>query len=128
MTLAEDPNLELPFLIPEQGYSCDTMRGLPMGLEEYLEQPINAGTVYHENFVGTNFVFCPKKFIVICRLICAILNYYYQLSTRVQLFLRDNNCAICVSFANLSPCKMSMQTMLYGLYKCLCCETYTWNF
>ena len=43
MTLAEDPNLELPFLIPEQGYSCDTMRGLPMGLEEYLEKAINAG-------------------------------------------------------------------------------------
>ena len=42
--LQEDPNLELPFLIPEHGYSCDTMRGVPVGLEEYLEHSINAGT------------------------------------------------------------------------------------
>lgn len=41
--LQEDPNLELPFLIPEHGYSCDTMRGVPVGLEEYLEVAITSG-------------------------------------------------------------------------------------
>ncbi|XP_019848684.1 PREDICTED: uncharacterized protein LOC105316712 [Amphimedon queenslandica] len=41
--LQEDPNLELPFLIPEHGYSCDTMRGVPVGLEEYLETAIVSG-------------------------------------------------------------------------------------
>lgn len=48
--LQEDPNLELPFLIPEHGYSCDTMRGVPVGLEEYLEVAITSGgliTVLH---------------------------------------------------------------------------------
>ena len=43
--LQEDPNLELPFLIPEHGYSCDTMRGVPVGLEEYLDAAISAGSV-----------------------------------------------------------------------------------
>lgn len=43
VNLEEDPNLELPFLIPEQGYSCDTMQGLPVGLEEYLDRAINGG-------------------------------------------------------------------------------------
>ncbi len=46
ITLQEDPNLELPFLIPEQGYSCDTMRGLPVGLEEYLDHAMNLGEGY----------------------------------------------------------------------------------
>ena len=43
VNLQEDPNLDLPFLIPEQGYSCDVMKGVPVGLEEYLEPPIAAG-------------------------------------------------------------------------------------
>lgn len=42
--LQEDPNHELPFLLPEHGYSCDTMRGVPVGLEEFLENVTNAGT------------------------------------------------------------------------------------
>ena len=41
--LQEDPNLELPFLIPEHGYSCDMMRGVPVGLEEYLEPAVHTG-------------------------------------------------------------------------------------
>ena len=41
--LQEDPNLELPFLIPEHGYSCDTMRGVPVGLEEYLDTVTSLG-------------------------------------------------------------------------------------
>lgn len=44
--LHEDPNLELPFLIPEHGYSCDTMRGVPVGLEEYLDAAISAGSIH----------------------------------------------------------------------------------
>ena len=43
VNLQEDPNLDLPFLIPEQGYSCDVMKGVPVGLEEYLEPAITAG-------------------------------------------------------------------------------------
>ncbi|XP_049641106.1 afadin isoform X2 [Suncus etruscus] len=35
--LEEDPDLQLPFLLPEDGYSCDVVRNLPSGLQEFLE-------------------------------------------------------------------------------------------
>lgn len=34
--LEEDPDLHLPFLLPEDGYSCDTIRGIPNGLPEFV--------------------------------------------------------------------------------------------
>ncbi|XP_077977276.1 uncharacterized protein LOC144432854 isoform X2 [Glandiceps talaboti] len=34
--LEEDPDLQLPFLLPEDGYSCDIIRGVPNGLPEFL--------------------------------------------------------------------------------------------
>uniref|UniRef100_UPI00358E763A afadin isoform X2 n=1 Tax=Myxine glutinosa TaxID=7769 RepID=UPI00358E763A len=34
--LEEDPDLQLPFLLPEDGYSCDIVRGIPNGLQEFL--------------------------------------------------------------------------------------------
>lgn len=43
VNVQEDSYLELPFLIPEHGYSCDSMRGVPVGLEEYLETAVNNG-------------------------------------------------------------------------------------
>jgi hypothetical protein len=41
--LEEDPDLHLPFLLPEDGYSCDTIRGVPNGLPEFVSQLGNAG-------------------------------------------------------------------------------------
>ena len=35
--LEEEPDLQLPFLLPEDGYSCDIVRGVPNGLAEFLE-------------------------------------------------------------------------------------------
>ncbi|XP_043919082.1 afadin isoform X3 [Protopterus annectens] len=35
--LEEDPDLQLPFLLPEDGYSCDVVRNIPNGLPEFLE-------------------------------------------------------------------------------------------
>ncbi|XP_054990123.1 afadin isoform X6 [Sorex araneus] len=35
--LEEDPDLQLPFLLPEDGYSCDVVRNLPSGLQEFLD-------------------------------------------------------------------------------------------
>ncbi|XP_061599316.1 afadin [Cololabis saira] len=35
--LQESPELRLPFLLPEGGYSCDAARGVPPGFEEFLE-------------------------------------------------------------------------------------------
>ncbi|KAJ8353333.1 hypothetical protein SKAU_G00209000 [Synaphobranchus kaupii] len=35
--LEEDPDLQLPFLLPEDGYSCDVVRALPSGFQEFLE-------------------------------------------------------------------------------------------
>ncbi|KAK2826588.1 hypothetical protein Q5P01_020802 [Channa striata] len=35
--LEESLDLHLPFLLPEGGYSCDTVRGIPPGFTEFLE-------------------------------------------------------------------------------------------
>ncbi|XP_075304789.1 afadin [Odontesthes bonariensis] len=35
--LVESLDLHLPFLLPEGGYSCDTVRGIPQGFREFLE-------------------------------------------------------------------------------------------
>lgn len=34
--LEEDPQLQLPFLLPEDRYSCEVIRGVPPGLKEFL--------------------------------------------------------------------------------------------
>ena len=43
--LEEDPDLQLPFLLPEDGYSCDTIRGIPNGLGEFVEPLARAGEI-----------------------------------------------------------------------------------
>ncbi|KAM8916829.1 afadin isoform 2-T2 [Spinachia spinachia] len=35
--LEESLDLHLPFLLPEGGYSCDTVKGIPLGLRAFLE-------------------------------------------------------------------------------------------
>ncbi|XP_053345304.1 afadin isoform X3 [Clarias gariepinus] len=35
--LEEDPDLQLPFLLPEDGYSCDVVRNIPSGFQEFLD-------------------------------------------------------------------------------------------
>lgn len=39
----EERELRLPFLLPEDGYSCEVVRGLPQGLAEFLTPLQNAG-------------------------------------------------------------------------------------
>ncbi|KAM4529831.1 afadin isoform 16-T16 [Fundulus diaphanus] len=41
--LEEDPDLQLPFLLPEDGYSCDVVRHLPNGLQDFLEPLLQRG-------------------------------------------------------------------------------------
>ncbi|CAG2054200.1 unnamed protein product, partial [Timema podura] len=41
--LEEDAELQLPFLLPEDGYSCDVVRGVPQGLAEFLAPLQQAG-------------------------------------------------------------------------------------
>ncbi|XP_022256990.1 afadin-like isoform X2 [Limulus polyphemus] len=41
--LEEDADLQLPFLLPEDGYSCDIVRGVPAGLQEFLQPLVQAG-------------------------------------------------------------------------------------
>ncbi|KAL1476697.1 hypothetical protein MTO96_036320, partial [Rhipicephalus appendiculatus] len=43
LQLAEEPQLALPFLLPEDGYSCETVRGVPPGLQEFLQPLCLAG-------------------------------------------------------------------------------------
>jgi len=39
----EPADLHLPFLVPEDGYSCEFVRRMPPGLVEFVEQFMNAG-------------------------------------------------------------------------------------
>eukprot|EP00111_Clytia_hemisphaerica_P006331 TCONS_00018348-protein len=41
--LEEDVQLQLPFLLPEEGYSSDIIRGVPPGLQEFLEPLCDTG-------------------------------------------------------------------------------------
>jgi hypothetical protein len=41
--LQEECDLQLPFLLPEDGHSCEIIKGLPAGLLDFLEQLQNAG-------------------------------------------------------------------------------------
>ncbi|XP_050390121.1 afadin isoform X1 [Patella vulgata] len=41
--LEEDQDLHLPFLLPEDGYSCDNIRGIPNGLPEFIKPLTNSG-------------------------------------------------------------------------------------
>lgn len=44
--LEEDPDLQLPFLLPEDGYSCDVVRNIPNGLQEFLDPLCQRGKYY----------------------------------------------------------------------------------
>lgn len=41
--LEESLDLGLPFLLPDAGFSCDTMRGIPPGFLEFLEPVCQKG-------------------------------------------------------------------------------------
>jgi len=43
LQLEEEVDLQLPFLLPEDGHSCDIIKGLPSGLLDFLEALQNAG-------------------------------------------------------------------------------------
>ncbi|XP_030051785.1 afadin isoform X3 [Microcaecilia unicolor] len=54
--LEEDPDLQLPFLLPEDGYSCDVVRNIPSGLQEFLDPLCQRGfcrLVLHPRSPGT---------------------------------------------------------------------------
>ncbi len=67
VNLEEDPNLELPYVVPHMGYSCDSIQGLPIGLQDFLEPMISAGTYTHgrgtvvahgQGACSSSFIFC----------------------------------------------------------------------
>lgn len=41
--LEEEPDLQLPFLLPEDGYSCDIIRAVPNGLTDFLDPLCHTG-------------------------------------------------------------------------------------
>lgn len=44
--LKESLDLQLPFLLPEGGYSCATVRGIPPGFREFFEPICQKGVGY----------------------------------------------------------------------------------
>ncbi|XP_016089321.1 afadin [Sinocyclocheilus grahami] len=58
--LEEELDLHLPFLLPEDGYSSDSMHGIPKGFQEFLEPVCRKGLcklIPHSNCVGTWTIF-----------------------------------------------------------------------
>lgn len=51
--LEEEPDLQLPFLLPEDGYSCDIIRGVPSGLADFLDPLCKTGECPREYMRGT---------------------------------------------------------------------------
>lgn len=45
MRLEEDPDLQLPFLLPEDGYSCDVVQSVPSGLTEFARPLVTEGMI-----------------------------------------------------------------------------------
>lgn len=54
--LDEDEQLQLPFLLPEDGYSCDIIRGVPQGLQEFLQLLIETGMLNFMLFRTVMFI------------------------------------------------------------------------
>lgn len=50
--LQESLDLHLPFLLPEGGYSCETVRGIPQGFREFLEPMCQKGMDYKNSDYG----------------------------------------------------------------------------
>ena len=59
LNLEEDINLELPFHVPEDGYYCDGLVGVPSGLQEYLESAVNAGGF-------ERVLMCGRRCVLVC--------------------------------------------------------------
>ncbi|XP_076013546.1 afadin [Genypterus blacodes] len=64
--LEESLDLHLPFLLPEGGYSCDAVRGVPPGLREFLEPICRKGLCTyisrpHSEGDWTVFFTCPTS-------------------------------------------------------------------
>ncbi|XP_029585114.1 afadin-like [Salmo trutta] len=60
LQLEEGPDLHLPFLLPEEGYSCDTVNGIPQGFREFLEPICRKGLctlISHPHSGGTWTIF-----------------------------------------------------------------------
>ena len=56
--LEEEPELHLPFLLPDDGYSSEKIRGVPPGLKEFLDPLITPGkTSYVSGGVGGVYLY-----------------------------------------------------------------------
>lgn len=61
--LEEDPDLQLPFLLPEDGYSCDVVRNIPSGLQEFLDPLCQRGERAPSRASQTHAGPVPRRFL-----------------------------------------------------------------
>ena len=106
LNLEEDINLELPFHVPEDGYYCDGLVGVPPGLQEYLESAVNAGGFERVLMCGRRCVLvcsggvCRHMHTCVC--VCAVCAGLRFVSKLVCLCYVHALC-VCV-FVYLSKC------------------------
>lgn len=67
--LEEDPDLQLPFLLPEDGYSCDVVRNIPNGFQEFLDPLCQRGTCIEERRKKTRLSSIPGMSHWLCSVI-----------------------------------------------------------
>jgi afadin len=58
--LEEEPELHLPFLLPDDGYSSEKIRGVPPGLKEFLDPLITPGKMLYR----TQFLHCQTLCLI----------------------------------------------------------------
>lgn len=50
ITLLEEPDLQLPFLLPEDGFSCEFVRGVTHEMVDFIEPLARAGWLSHYTY------------------------------------------------------------------------------
>ncbi|KAL2098852.1 hypothetical protein ACEWY4_005332 [Coilia grayii] len=60
--LEVDVDLHLPFLLPEDGYSCDSMQGIPHGFRDFLEPICHKGMIRQKPHTHPLAGFCSLIF------------------------------------------------------------------
>ena len=63
LELEESLDLQLPFLLPDGGYSCDTVQGIPHGFREFLEPICRKGTA--SSYLLPPFIHSNEQFMVL---------------------------------------------------------------
>ena len=95
--LEEDVELQLPFLLPEDGYSCDVVRGVPQGLTEFL-QPLQSAGLCRMNVQPTSSgqwtIYMTEPMTNVIKKILHFFRSFIYLRAILKFFLLSMDCTV----------------------------------